>query len=1567
MRMRTLVAVLVLAIAMSLSAAPKNDKSNDRWRAGQVIVKYKAGFAPAADKHGVKSAKKVFAKFKLKGKARQHADSRGLDRVYLLELKKDDVEATVAALKNDPAVEYAEPNWTLSFDAVPNDPSYASQWALPKIGAPAAWNTATSGMGVVIGVVDTGIDLTHPDLAANLWTNPGEIAGNGIDDDDNGFVDDVHGFNFLADTGDPTDTNGHGTRVAGIIGAAGNNATGVSGVVWTARLAALKIGSNPDVYAAVQAIEYANMMGFRITSNSWGWSQGGQSFLLNDVVAAAEAAGYLFVVAAGNEAKDNDVFPTYPSHYANPNVVSVTSTTSSDTLSSYANYGFNSVDLAAPGDSIYTTNAGGGYATSSGTSYATPFVSGAAALYWTANPSLTPAAVRDALMLRSDPLPSLNGRTVSGGRLNVANLFDTDAIAPGAIGDLTVIDATHRSVTIRFTATGDDGASGNATRYDVRVSASPITEASFASATPLVGEPGPQLPGTLELFKLRGIAPSTSYYVAVRAFDNAGNGGALSNVASFTTSRQAIVFDDNVDGGARWTVDGSDGIGGPALWRLAYDSTSGSGAWYYNRSIPNGTNYDTGARNWGALTSREIDLTQARDARLRFRQSVWMELNPNRDLAQVQISAGGGAWTRLLAKQTTVYEVVQEELDLSAYDGQHVRIRFFIDTEDATDNAHPGWMVDDIVIDATSANAPPVASIDALPAIVEDQPATVTITSNDPEGAALEYKWSFGDGTFVYTSSPSLTHTWTREGSYTVSVVAFDGSTSSDPSAVTVVPVPVNDRPIAALEIWAAPPYLEEALISIFPFSSTDEEGPLQQYRFDYGDGTTAIWPRGGPYSDHRWSVPGTYTVTLIVNDGAQDSLPATMSVTIVEAVNDKPVARITSSSSGVHPNETVTFNGTTSSDEETSIASYLWTFPDGTTSTAAAPAKAFGSGAQNVTLVVTDQTGVASTPASTQVRVCGGANAGLFTSPIYTCPGGTARVGVNVQSGILPMTLTWSDGYVQQVTQLINNYYAERVVTPAANTSYALASLTDFLDCAGTVSTTPALVQFASATLQTGTRQICPGQSAIIEPQLTGWGPWTITWSDGYVQTIPINGERRRTVTPAQTTTYSLASATCSDCPSGTTAVVSGSVTVEVNEPLSAVVSGGGMSCNGSGANVTVNIAGGAPPFSIRWSDGRTSSTSSRTYSMPMFPATTTTYTAVVTSGTCTANATGSATITIGTVPTATVSGGGTYCSGGSSRIYVDFTGVGPFTITWSDGTTETVSGSFWRDVAPSTPKWYALSSVSNGCTGTVSGGATVIPSSPVSVTVSGGGAVCPNATTSITAAVSGGTGTYTIVWSDGLTQQFSGTGVTRQVSASTPTTYSVTSVSPASCGTSITGSAPVYPAAAPNAVVSGGGSFCEGASATITATLSGVGPYVLYWSDGFSQSTSSTTVSRQVSPSSATTYTVTVSNQSCNGTSSGSAVVTPTKKPIITTQPQNKTIAKRATTTLTVATTESGLNYQWYQGVSGTTTTPVGTNSATFTTPKLTATTKYWVKIWKSSCASFPTNSATATVTVQ
>jgi subtilisin family serine protease len=1737
MRMRS-AAIVLLAVSLVFPsiAAGKPNRSKQRWTPSQVLVKTKNGAAPEIGKHGVKRAQKLFGKFKLKGKAAQHAAARGLDRVYLIDLDRDEVEAAIAQFSKDPNVEYAEPNWRIEFPAVPNDPSFGTQWGLAKIGAPAAWDHATSGSGVVIGIVDTGIDLTHPDLAANIWTNPGEIAGNNVDDDGNGFVDDIHGWDFWNNDNDPTDTNGHGTRVAGIAAAAGNNATGVSGVAWSAKVAALRMGVEfGDVATAVQALEYANMMGFRITNNSWGWWEGGGTFLLDDVVNTGEAEGYLFVVAAGNEGKDNDWLPSYPSHYDNSNVIAVTATNQTDTLPSWANWGARSVDLGAPGETIDSTTRGGSYGSGSGSSFSAPFVAGAAALYWTAHPSATHVQVRDAIFNTTDPLPALHGKSVTGGRLSLANLFDPETTAPAAIGDLTVTDTTFRSVFVRFTATGDDGAAGTAARYDVRVSTAPITEANFASATPLTGKPIPQAAGTLETFKLTGLASSTAYYIAVRALDNAANAGPISNVATFTTGRAAVLFDDNVEGGARaWTVEGSDGNGGPALWHIEpmYGLTT---VWTYTTGT---YGYNTGARNYGSLISPEFDLAQARDSRLRFSQWVWTERHFLAENAAVQISVDGGAWTNLLVRMITIYGT-SESLDLSAYDGHRVRVRFFLDTVDAILNDYPGWQVDNVVLEATSTNAPPVANLNGPYSVTEDQQATLSSAgSSDPEGAALEYKWSFGDGTFAYTTSTSVTHTWTLPGNHTVTLTAYDGKNSSDPVTTTVSPAAVNDRPVAHIDMsFATPPYLEETDIRVTWFGSSDEENAPLQCHFDYGDGSTIDRTCEGSWT-HVWSRPGTYTITLIVNDGQLASLPATQSITILEASNDKPVARA-GGPYDAQPNQAITLDGSASSDEETSIASYLWTFPDGTTSTDMRPSKAFASsGVKTPTLVVTDQTGLASQPATAQVRVCGGAVADLFGggwSQGYTCPGGTYRVGVNVTGGILPLTLTWSDGFVQNVTSLSNGYYAERVVTPSQRTTYALSSITDFLGCAGTAGTTTNTIDFASVALTVPTVTTCPGQSIYLTPTYKGSGPWTVTWSDGYVQTIT-GGNSDRSVSPSETTTYSIVSATCASCPAGTTPLISGSTTVRVIGAPNVVVSGSSVSCNNATVSITATITGGEPPymttwsdgvtyssngtftrsvpaaatpytitritsgicvgtssgsatvtsgtrpsavvsgggnfcagsagvtisaaltgtapFSIVWSDGFTETVSGNSSTRQVSPASTTNYTITsITSGGCSGTSTGSATATR-IAPSAVVSGGGTFCAGSSVSVRADLTGPYPFTVVWSDGFTETVganstiryvspasattytvasltaggcngttSGSAtatpralpaatvsgggtscngssvtlsaaltgpgpftltWSDgfvqtvasgntatrlVTPASTTTYTLNSVSNNCLGSASGSATVTVASPPTATVSGGGSFCPGSAGATLVANLTGNAPFTIVWSDGFTQTTSIIPATRQVAPAAATTYTITSVTGAGCSGTASGSATATPRTPPTAVVSGGGAFCEGSSVNIVATLTGSAPFTVTWSDGVVQNIpSGNTATRAAGPATTTVYTVSAfADGTCSGTASGSATATPTRKPVITQQPQSKTIAKNTATTISVSTTESGLSYQWYQGASGTTTTPVGTSSSSFTTPKLRSNTQYWVKIWKNGCASYPTNSQTATITVQ
>ena len=342
-------------------------------------------------------------------------------------------EAVLKAIQADPGVVMAEPNYIVSALAtVPNDPRLGELWGLNNYGqtggtadadidAPEAWDIGVDSTGIVVAVIDSGVDYTHADLAANMWVNAAEQAGSpGVDDDANGYVDDIYGYDFYENDGDPADVLGHGTHVSGTIGAVGNNSLGVVGVSWTAQIMALRflgpLGFG-DTADAVKAVEYATLMGAEISNNSWGG--GGYSQALYDAIAAAGAAGSLFVAASGNDGVDVDVAPMYPAAYDLANILSVAATDHVDGLAGFSNYGLVGTDMGAPGVDVLSTMPGGVYDTKSGTSMACPHVAGAAALVWAQAPTLTWDAVKAVIMYGADPIPSLAGLTVTGARLNL--------------------------------------------------------------------------------------------------------------------------------------------------------------------------------------------------------------------------------------------------------------------------------------------------------------------------------------------------------------------------------------------------------------------------------------------------------------------------------------------------------------------------------------------------------------------------------------------------------------------------------------------------------------------------------------------------------------------------------------------------------------------------------------------------------------------------------------------------------------------------------------------------------------------------------------------------------------------------------------------------------------------------------------------------------------------------------------------------------------------------------------------------------------------------------------------
>lgn len=472
----------------------------------------------------------------------------GLDRTVLLRFARPINPPRLAALlmqRYPELIEYAEPDSIDQPSLIPNDQFFPLQWHLnptvlstgerSDIFATEAWDITTGQPDVVIAVIDAGFDLDHPDLRNKLFVNPGEIPDNGIDDDENQFVDDVTGWDFTRRDNIPEAETGHGTWTAGLAAMHTNNALDAAGVSWGSRILPLKAGDAAGIYISqqVQAINYAIAMmshGVRVINMSFGGSSANQTREL--ALRAAQQAGLVVVAAAGNQGADNDVTPIYPAQYSMTmdNVIAVTATDRFNRRPFFANYGRSSVDLAAPGSSIFGITARApialgnetGLITWQGTSAATAIVSGIAALIYSRFPPLTPSQVKHRLRGSVDRLPDFLGRTVAGGRVNALRALELDDVPPAPIRDLRVLGPSEAPLLV-WTATGDDQEQGQAMFYEIRYLTSPITPDNIGLTQQVPNAPFPQPAGTIEQLTIpRSLAPGR-YYFIIRAWDNVGN------------------------------------------------------------------------------------------------------------------------------------------------------------------------------------------------------------------------------------------------------------------------------------------------------------------------------------------------------------------------------------------------------------------------------------------------------------------------------------------------------------------------------------------------------------------------------------------------------------------------------------------------------------------------------------------------------------------------------------------------------------------------------------------------------------------------------------------------------------------------------------------------------------------------------------------------------------------------------------------------------------------------------------------------------------------------------------
>ncbi|WP_409425695.1 S8 family serine peptidase [Pseudoalteromonas sp. RW-H-Ap-1] len=749
--MKTKLSIITLALLPCLAAAKLPDVNSTTQKvtasSDSIIVKYKKNASPKMRKQA-----RSLVKAKISDSNNDEIDDNftSLFSGRLAKFKVSGMSAkeAIERLKSHQAIEYVEPDYRVSIASIPNDPRFEDLWGLNNDGqtggtvdadidAPEAWSISTGSRDIVVGVIDTGVDYSHPDLAANAWVNSSEIPGDGIDNDGNGFVDDVHGINAITDSGDPMDDEGHGTHVSGTIGASGNNGVGIVGVNHDVSIAGCKFldaAGNGSTSDAIKCIDYMvglknSGVNLRVLNNSWGG--GGYSQALADAITASEQADILFVAAAGNDAVDNDVNPHYPSNYENASVLSVASTDSRDNMSGFSQWGLTSVDMGAPGSAILSTIPGGGYASYSGTSMATPHVAGAAALVLSVNPDLTSLELKELLMSSGDANAALNGKTVAGTRLNVNQaVIDADP-TPGfklSVSPVSQQATVGDTVTYTFTI-------GSVAQWDGDVSlalAADLTDASLSATT---ARPGDEVVLTV----------ATNSDTQWGNYDFTVTASTDEQVKEQTVSlmlQPAGLNDFTYSSNERVEIPDNSPEGASSVITVADDLTI-----------------------FG--TTADVDITH-----------TW-----SGDLVLTLISAQGTEVT-LQSNEGGSDDDIVKSFTSTVFNSEVATGDWTLNVEDTagadTGNIN-GWSLTFSAIGEVSPQ-PPEAGFNVS---AQGLTATFTDTSRDVNDDISQWSWNFGDGATSTDANPI--HAYAEPGSYEVELTVTDSENNSDTFTQTVI------------------------------------------------------------------------------------------------------------------------------------------------------------------------------------------------------------------------------------------------------------------------------------------------------------------------------------------------------------------------------------------------------------------------------------------------------------------------------------------------------------------------------------------------------------------------------------------------------------------------------------------------------------------------------------------------------------------------------------------------------------------------------------------------------------